>query len=659
MAKRSSSFILLERERTHNFFCFLLQHKKMAVGTIQTTILLITFIGLTYQSATIACASIVSEHVKSKLNNVLVIISDDLSPFHLDSNHPAKMRHIGRLANRGIKFTNAHSSFPVCGPSRMSFMTGRYAESTKLFTFERYVMQVPGLQTVAQYMAKHHGYETIAFGKVFHEDHAEDCPTARAMLKAGLWTNKQRGGGSGDNECRMNWFCTLHSLNKSGDWRLARSFVGYLKTRKSPSNKPLLAFLGFRKPHMDVAVPNSALKSVRSAFRITKDVLTKSEPPSVNTTGGIIPFRNSLQRFECYFEISRRTMNLQSAYPASRFLESKHSKDLAAIRSHYFAGMAFADENIGYVLDYVRSDPRYADNTAIIYFSDHGFAMGEHGMFCKNALFEQQTRVALVVAPAKNDARFVHGRGRVRTDPVSLVDVFPTVVELGTGQRLGHKARVDNSSLPLDGRSLLHNSPSLYAFSQYPRCADVSTKNNWQCVIATRSCGRIANKYMGFAVRIWGQKYVEWRPFADVHTKCTRPSWPGLTKNIRNLLKRVRQIDPARTGTRWDKLPVQREYFTDYKDNVRFRWGDWEHKNRLVDKNPNTVADAIELSAAIKWRFDPSFSVGSPEQPCSGNGLVKLRNRAAWRDFSRDPKREDVECRCLPGWGGPQCDRKS
>ena len=75
-------------------------------------------------------------------NNVIVILSDDMSAMYLDPNHPVKMPNLKRLARRGTEFTNAHTSIPVCGPSRQSFLSGRLPDSTKIWTFERQTFQI-------------------------------------------------------------------------------------------------------------------------------------------------------------------------------------------------------------------------------------------------------------------------------------------------------------------------------------------------------------------------------------------------------------------------------------------------------------------------------------------------------------------------------------
>lgn len=200
---------------------------------------------------------------------------------------------------------------------------------------------------------------------------------------------------------------------------------------------------------------------------------------------------------------------------------------------------------------------------------------------------------------------------------------------------------------------------NVYTFSQYPRCASISGRTGWQCVNSPQACGRIPNKWMGYMVRTSSAKYVEWRPFNDVFVGCRKPSWNGLPEKLQRQFLSVNQIDPTRTGASWNQIPVQRELFTDYSINPTFTWGEWEKSNTLVDNNgdQSTIADALEFGAAIRWRFDPTFAPGSAVQPCSGNGVVKLKNRTAWTDLSRDPSFDDVFCDCVAPWSGPLCNQ--
>jgi hypothetical protein len=248
---------------------------------------------------------------------------------------------------------------------------------------------------------------------------------------------------------------------------------------------------------------------------------------------------------------------------------------------------------------------------------------------------------------------------------VSSVDLFPTIVQLGVGSPLSNQAMVDSSGIPIDGRSIADGQRaivSVYAFSAYPRCDNISTKFSWQCVVSYAPCTRRPNIYMGYAVRTFDTKYVEWRPFRDVIVSCARPDTPFLSGHLASVSRRikpVRQIDANASGTIWERTPVQREMFDDYPNQPSFAYGVWEADNVLVTHvgNGTQIAKAYELSAAIRWRFDSSFGAGGTSQPCSGNGWVRLITPSFWQTFviGKQPSRADVRCECLSGWKGAEC----
>lgn len=248
--------------------------------------------------------------------------------------------------------------------------------------------------------------------------------------------------------------------------------------------------------------------------------------------------------------------------------------------------------------------------------------------------------------------------GKQRHDPVNTIDVFPTVVHLATGVELEHNAIVDASNLTVSGRSLLGNRENVYTFSQYPRCQLVSTAQGWKCITSSGNCDRRESLYIGYMVRTVEKKYVEWRPFQDKFTQCAKPMWPKQTSAITKRLKKMWQIDAAETHTLWNESPaVQRELFDDYRNTQPIKWSNWEFENVLVHKRHADVLLALEMSAAIRWRFDPEFTErGVAEEPCSGHGKVRLRFPQRWNGYLTQPARGDVKCECLQGWYGEECE---
>jgi len=251
-------------------------------------------------------------------------------------------------------------------------------------------------------------------------------------------------------------------------------------------------------------------------------------------------------------------------------------------------------------------------------------------------------------------------RGVIRTDPVGSIDIFPTVVYLATGIDLPRGSIVDDSGLPLDGQNLVRpNNTRPYTFAQYPRCQNISTDVGWQCINGVYRCQRLPNTFMGFMVRTVDTKYVEWRHFQDYFTTCARPNWPRFNKVFVAKTMPVWQIDPTKTFTIWNRNAVQREMFENYPTTTDFQWGDWEMENVLVSRlgNQNDTVTALQLSVAIRWRFDPTFAPQGASEPCSGNGYVRLSNPSLWTNFNVQPSFQQVYCLCFNAWTGAICDQ--
>ncbi|KAH9256386.1 hypothetical protein BASA81_005643 [Batrachochytrium salamandrivorans] len=590
------------------------------------------------------------------LSNVIVFVMDDLSPFYLDENHPLKMPNLKSLAQRGVEFSNAHTAFPVCGPSRMALMSGRFADSTKLFTFERFIPQVSGLTTLPKYLGDTFQFDTMGFGKIFHEDKNGPKDVISQAMQS-HWNQPFQYGGSADDECPTNQlYCTYKQEQTTGDFKLGTKVIQFLKNRMTnpkKQTKPFVAFVGLRKPHLEWGMP----QTFASKPQYGVDDYQKSEPSSIGMDGVEIPFRKSLSRFECFDELNNRRIGKSKILPLDQL--SNNTNRLGKIREMYFAASNWADSNVGRIVRFVESTPQYVNNTAMVIVSDHGFSNGEHGLYCKNTLFDQSTRVPFVVIPAKNNMLGLKQVGYTSNNPVGTIDLFPTVVHLATGKELVMDATVDTSNLPLPGRSVLSENGkdvTVYTFSQYPRCELISSSSGWQCVISRGGkCDRLPNTYMGYMVRTIGEKYVEWRHFTDSFTKCDRPNWPGLSSKQRNRLSKMWQIDSNLTQAVWTQPAAQRELFTDYQtSSIPLVWSNWEFNNALLDGNQTKIIQSLEMSAAIRWRFDAQFN-GVTQQPCNGHGLVKLKAPKKWTNYLLQPTRADVQCQCVHGWTGLEC----
>ena len=272
-----------------------------------------------------------------------------------------------------------------------------------------------------------------------------------------------------------------------------------------------MLLVGFRRPHISVAVPKSTRQRVDSS---DVDLPDKSEPRQQSIDG---TFRSSLAYFECGSELSSKQVlrdgkwsdagNKQNGLTP---LNQANSIDVVRdIRSYYYKSLNFLDSRVGILLDQLEQS-KLDSKTVVIFMSDHGFSNGEHGMWCKNSLFEQVLKIPFIFRVPG-----IQGGVRNRNSHVSAIDLFPTLVDLA-----GLPPFDDETGIPLDGKSFLptlrnpeviHN---IASYSQYPRCKNRGTVQDDACVGSIvgsdmkDTCSRRPILYMGYSIRVQGCRYV-------------------------------------------------------------------------------------------------------------------------------------------------------
>lgn len=327
--------------------------------------------------------------------NVLLVVVDDLNTLLGAYGHGhVKTPHFDRLAARGARFERAYAQYPLCNPSRVSFLSGRRPETSGV-----YILGTPARTALpdAVLLPEHfrrQGYYTAGVGKVFHNvrtsdpaawDHYEDGAGEDEEEKAAI--NARYGGGDGRPRA--------HVLSSDGartrDGLNARTIRRLLGERVTAGG-PFFLALGFHKPHLPWTAP-------RRFFDLypAESIPLPAEPP----LRGVPP-------------IALQTELTGFAQPESR----------AAAIQGYLACVSFIDEQLGLVLDEL-DRLRLAENTLVVLFSDHGFHLGDHGgLWAKLSAFDVATRVPLLAAGPGVP------RGTVVTTPVELLDVYPTLVDL-------------------------------------------------------------------------------------------------------------------------------------------------------------------------------------------------------------------------------------
>ncbi|KAK1804275.1 hypothetical protein P4O66_020308 [Electrophorus voltai] len=429
---------------------------------------------------------------KGKLN-VLYIIADDLRPtLGCYSDPVVKSPNIDLLASKSTVFFNAYAQQAVCGPSRTSFLTSRRPDTTKLYDFNSYWRVSAGNYTTLPQYFKSNGYITMSVGKVFHpgiaSNHTDDYPYSWSVPPyhpPSFSYEKRKVCKDKDGTLHSNLLCSVNvsemPLGTLPDLENTAEAIRLLKSMKDLGN-PFFLAVGFYKPHIPFRIPQEYLK----LYPIEN--MTLAPDPEV-------PKKLPEVAYNPWTDIRKRedvqALNISFPYgPIPKDFQLR-------IRQHYFASVSYVDAQVGKILQALE-DLDLAKQTIVVFTSDHGWALGEHGEWAKYSNFDVATRVPLVVYapgmtwPLQEDRMFsyvdvfnsaaeqpaeAYGVHRM----VELVDVFPTVASLAG---LPPPRRCPFPSFQVElctegfslasllDRHLRPTSHHAYAHSQYPRPSD-------------------------------------------------------------------------------------------------------------------------------------------------------------------------------------------
>lgn len=341
--------------------------------------------------------------------NVLFIVVDDLNTMigcYGDPN--VKSPNIDRLAARGVRFDNNYCQYPLCGPSRASFLSGKRPENLGIYNLTTHVRNVlPEGVFLPEYFRKK-GYFTAGAGKVYHSlkmndaqswDFYQDGPSQDPQEIAAL---KNRAEGT---DGRPAWQILDGNGSLTRDGMNGKTISNCIES-KSKEHKPFFLAVGFHKPHLPWTAPK--------IFFDLYDTIKIKIAPEMDMKG--IP------------AIALQTELSGFAQPRSR---------LAAIKA-YYACISSTDYQIGLLLDQL-DKLKLWDNTIVVLVSDNGFHLGDHGgLWAKLSAFNNATRVPMIFAGANI------AKGKVVSSPVELIDVYPTLLELCGFEK---KADLDGTSL--------------------------------------------------------------------------------------------------------------------------------------------------------------------------------------------------------------------
>jgi arylsulfatase A-like enzyme len=335
--------------------------------------------------------------------NVLFIAIDDLNDWvGFMGGHPqARTPHMDALAKQGRNFLNAHCAVPVCSASRASVMSGVAATTHGSYELGPRYEQLPALNDVPtlQRYFKDHGYTTISGGKMLHHnfngrlvgDIDRSLGRNRSPRPKGPMSRPANWSGAWD------WGAYPKADAEMADIQLAHNAA---KTLKENFEKPFFMSVGFFRPHVPLFVPPKWF----AKYEADKIALPKNP-------------KNDLD------DLPKNFLRINDYAVAPTHAEVVSGGKQRSLTHAYLASVSFVDHCVGIVMDALKSSP-HADNTLIVLWSDHGFHLGEKQHWAKRTLWEESTRVPLLIAGPGIRS------GQPCKEPASLIDLYPTLVEL-------------------------------------------------------------------------------------------------------------------------------------------------------------------------------------------------------------------------------------
>lgn len=372
-------------------------------------------------------------HAAEPRRNVLFIAADDLN--HAFSTYGHKVvptPNLDRIARNGVRFDRAYCQFPLCSPSRTSLLTGLAPDTTGVYDLQTHFRRnIPDVVTLGQLFQKN-DYYAARVGKLYHygnpgqigTDGLDDPPT---------WNHKINPRGIDKDEepkiinhtpksglgSSLSFYASPAKDEQHTDGIVALETLRLMDENK---NRPWFLGAGFYRPHCPYVSPSKYFDMV-PMDRVK-----------------LIPF-----------EEWERTIAPHWAYNTNPPNYGLGEKQRLEAMQAYYAAILFLDANVGRLLDGLEK-MKLASRTSVIFWSDHGYQLGEHGNWMKQALWEPSARSPLIISGAG-----VKAKGKACGRTVEFLDLYPTAAALaglsGVPANLHGASLVpllDNPSAPWD-----------------------------------------------------------------------------------------------------------------------------------------------------------------------------------------------------------------
>ncbi len=453
--------------------------------------------------------------------NVLFITIDDLNNDLGTYGHPlVQSPNIDALATKGVRFDKAYSQSPMCTPSRSSFMTGLYPDQTGIIAHGSHTRltphfrdHIPQVTTLPQ-MFINNGYFSGRVGKIYHQGVPSQIGTAGAddpdswhetVNPIGL--DKQVEDqilAFNEKALNNNSFGGVLSFLSIGDddkqhtdGKVATEAIAMLKKHHpNKTNKPFFIGVGFYRPHTPFVAPKKYFDLYPLA-----DIKPYLAPKND---------RNDIPDIALHDRAGQLALT---------------TNQRKQIIQGYYAAVSYVDAQVGRVLDAL-DEQGLSDNTIVIFVSDHGYELGQHGLWQKGSLFEGSARTPLIIYAPNAKAN-----GKAVTAPVELVDLYPTLATLTNLQAPSYLAGVDLTPALND--------------------ADFQVREGAYSAILNRSKGLnnqfVFTKIRGHSIRTNRYRYTEWGDGlfgAELYDHNTDPD------ELKNLVDKV-DLENVRVKLKW------------------------------------------------------------------------------------------------------------
>ncbi|QEG36361.1 Choline-sulfatase [Bythopirellula goksoeyrii] len=439
--------------------------------------------------------------VEAKPLNVLFIVIDDLRPeLGCYGNDSMVTPNIDRLATKGVKFNHAYCQYPVCNPSRSSFLTGKRPDELGIVSNRVSLRKEwPNIITLPQLFRKN-GYFTAGLGKLFHQGLDDNGSQTlfrgaasfdfsyKALGNSPKIGKKGEGRKAGDGSIPWcKWLAAEGGDEAQPDGMLAAEAVRVLEEHH---DQPFFIGVGFHKPHDPFIAP----KEYFDLYPLDKVKLAQDPEDRIPLLKHALP----------------------KSYDFSKFTD----QDCREIKRAYQACTSFSDAQVGKLFEAMDRLELW-DSTIVLLLGDHGYHLGEHGWWNKVTVFELGARGPMVMwVPCAEKM------GQETDSVVEFLDIYPTFVDY-CGLKAPHK---------LSGKSLrpvLENPSSTWDKAAYTQ-------------VVRGGVG------MGYSVRVGPWRFTQWgndgeggielydhsKDQLEYYNLADQPEYSKLRKRLATLLKK-------------------------------------------------------------------------------------------------------------------------